>query len=90
VLANKLGDYVVRLLDKVHGNDELNAILNAGDGGSDDPCRPHGKLARLQLAIDYKEKKVRSVIVNSWLARCRAALILSLSVKFLPLHDVTF
>ena len=58
VLANKLGDYVVRLLDKVHGNAELNAILNAGDDSSDDPCRPHGELARLQLAIDCKEKKV--------------------------------
>ena len=58
MLANKLGDYVVRLLDKVHGNAELNAILNAGDDSSDDPCRPHGELARLQLAIDCKEKKV--------------------------------
>jgi len=58
VLANKLGDYVVRLLDKVHGNAELNAILNAGDDDSDDPCRPHGELARLQLAIDCREKKV--------------------------------
>jgi len=57
-LNNKLGDYVVRLLDKVHGNDELNAILNAGDDDCDDPCRPHGELARLQLAIDCKEKKV--------------------------------
>ena len=56
-LANKLGDYVVRLLDKVHGNAELDAVLNAGDD-SDDPCRPHGELARLQLAVDFKEKKV--------------------------------
>ena len=59
-LANKLGDYVVRLLDKVRGNAELDAILNVGDDGDDDdPCRPHGKLARLQLAIDYREKKVQ-------------------------------
>jgi len=48
----------VRLLDKVHGNAELNAILNAGDDDSNDPCRPNGELARLQLAIDCKEKKV--------------------------------
>jgi len=48
----------VRLLDKVHGNAELNDILNAGDDDCDDPYRPHGALARLQLAIDCKEKKV--------------------------------
>ena len=63
-LNNKLGDYVVRLLDKVHGNDELNAILNAGDDDCDDPCRPHGELARLQLAIDCKEKKVPCKSLN--------------------------
>lgn len=58
-LSTKLGDYVVRLLDKVRGNAELDAILNVGDDGQDnEPCRPPGKLARLQLAIDFREKKV--------------------------------
>ena len=40
---------------KVHGNEELNAILNA-DGQKDDD----NTLPRLSLAIEYKEKKVQS------------------------------
>ena len=60
-LANKLSDYVVRLLDKVHGNAELNAILNARDDDCDDPCRTLGELPRLQLAIDCREKKVGAI-----------------------------
>ncbi len=55
-LASKLSEYVVRLLDKVHGNEELNAILNAAD---DSEGETSCELARLQLAIEYKEKKVR-------------------------------
>ena len=54
----------MRLLDKVHGNAELNAILNAGDDDCDDPCRPNGELRRLQLAIDFKEKKVRARVAK--------------------------
>ena len=52
-LANQLGDYVVRLLDKVHGNEELNAILNASPDMEDTD-----DLLRLQLAIKLREKKV--------------------------------
>ena len=37
----------------MHGNEELNAILNA-DGQTDDD----NTLPRLSLAIEYKEKKV--------------------------------
>lgn len=54
-LAGRLSDYTVKLLDKVHGNEELNAILNATD---DSDNEVGGELARLQLAINYKEKKV--------------------------------
>jgi hypothetical protein len=42
----------------VHGNDELNAILNGTDSASDDTCRTPHELDRLQLAIEYKEKRV--------------------------------
>ena len=59
-MASKLSEYVVRLLDKVHGNDELNAILNACSDDDCDPYRTSAELARLQLAIEYKEKKVRT------------------------------
>ncbi|ESO08662.1 hypothetical protein HELRODRAFT_169550 [Helobdella robusta] len=58
-LANQLSEYAVKLLDKVHGNEELNAILNARDGQQEDGDETSGgELARLQLAIKYKEKKV--------------------------------
>ena len=46
---------MVKLLDKVQGNEELNVILNNSDGLEHTPNKT---LARLQLAIDYKEKKV--------------------------------
>lgn len=54
-MAGKLSDYTVKLLDKVHGNEELNAILNATNDSEDET---EGELARLQLAISFKEKKV--------------------------------
>ncbi|ELT93222.1 hypothetical protein CAPTEDRAFT_147411, partial [Capitella teleta] len=54
LLGSKLSEYVVRLLDKVHGNDELNAILNAVDTTDE---VDDATFKRLQLAIKYKEKK---------------------------------
>lgn len=51
----------MKLLDKVHGNEELNAILNATD---DSDNEVGGELARLQLAINYKEKKVSNSTVS--------------------------
>ena len=64
MLANRLSEYVVRLLDKVHGNSELNAILNGTDNAADDgdTWRTPHELARLQLAIEYKEKRVFNLI----------------------------
>lgn len=57
LLATRLSNYVVELLDNVRGNDELHVILNAVAADSVDlDC--HGKLARLNLAIHYEEKKV--------------------------------
>lgn len=62
-LAGKLADYVVKLLDKVQGNEELNVLLNNAEGLEHTSNKT---LARLQLAIDYKEKKVvwRQASVN--------------------------
>lgn len=65
-MADKLGNYVVKLLDKVHGNDELNTVLNACSTDSDEQdddvmeggVAGGGSLARLHLAILYKEKQV--------------------------------
>ena len=48
---------MVKLLDKVHGNEELNNILSAVQDGEEEDA--NNTLPRLQLAIEYKEKKVR-------------------------------
>ena len=55
-LAKKLSEYVVKLLDHVRGNDELDVILNEEVEGHGQEC--HGKLARLKLAIKCNEKQV--------------------------------
>lgn len=55
-LATGLSEYVVRLLDKVHSNEELHAILSATAEDHND-ITPED-LPRLQLAIKYKEKRV--------------------------------
>ena len=56
-LAKKLSEYVVKLIDHVRGNDELDIILNEGvDGHGIDN---HGKLTRLKLALKFNEKQVR-------------------------------
>jgi hypothetical protein len=62
MLGSKLSEYVVRLLDKVHVNDELNAILNAVDENED---LEDAEFKRLQLAIEYKEKKVK-ILAMKW------------------------
>ena len=56
-LADKLCEYVVKLLDQVRGNDELDVILNEKRGFmvyGDSPDR----LARLHLAVKYNQKRV--------------------------------
>lgn len=59
-LAANLSNYVVKLLDKVQGNEELNVILHNPDGL--DMASPNKTLARLQLAIQYKEKRVITIL----------------------------
>jgi transient-receptor-potential calcium channel protein len=54
-LAKKLSEYVVKLVDHVRGNDELDVILNEEVEGYGPDC--HGKLARLKLAIKFDEKR---------------------------------
>ena len=64
-LAKKLSEYVVKLLDHVRGNDELDIILNEPVEGYGPECQ--GKLARLKLAIKCNEKQVRNQTVFSYL-----------------------
>lgn len=55
-LADQLSEYVVRLLDKVRGHDELEKLLNKRKREPDDET--YEQLSRLKLAIHYSEKKV--------------------------------
>jgi hypothetical protein len=55
-LADQLSVYVVKLLDKVRGHDELEILINKT--GRDSEIETYERLARLKLAIQYSEKKV--------------------------------
>lgn len=57
-LADQLSVYVVQLLDKVRGHDELEVLINKT--GRDSDLETYERLARLKLAIQYNEKKVCS------------------------------
>ncbi|XP_069113153.1 short transient receptor potential channel 7-like isoform X2 [Argopecten irradians] len=54
-LADQLSVYVVKLLDKVRGHDELEKLLNKKGPDCEDDT--YELLARLKLAIHYNEKK---------------------------------
>ncbi|XP_048780168.1 short transient receptor potential channel 7-like isoform X1 [Ostrea edulis] len=54
-LADQLSEYVVRLLDKVRGHDELEKLLNKRKREANDET--YEQLSRLKLAIHYSEKK---------------------------------
>ncbi|XP_022343320.2 short transient receptor potential channel 7-like isoform X5 [Crassostrea virginica] len=54
-LADQLSEYLVRLLDKVRGHDELEKLLNKKKREADDET--YEQLSRLKLAIHYSEKK---------------------------------
>ena len=64
---------MVKLLDHVRGNDELDIILNEPVEGYGPECQ--GKLARLKLAIKCNEKQVRDHIILHYLfiPFCQAA-----------------
>lgn len=54
-LANNLSSYTVKLLSNVRGRDELEIVLNkTGKEGEE----KYERLARLDLALKYKEKPV--------------------------------
>ncbi|KAL5021904.1 hypothetical protein ScPMuIL_001059, partial [Solemya velum] len=54
-LADQLSTYVVKLLDKLRGHDELEILLNKT--GRDSEVETYELLSRLKLAITYNEKK---------------------------------
>ena len=55
-LADQLSAYVVKLLDKVRGHDELEIVINKT--GRDSEIETYERLSRFKLAIRYNEKKV--------------------------------
>ena len=56
-LSNQLSEYVVKLLDRVRTQEELELVLNKTGKAQEEKYRP---LARLSLAIQYMEKKVNN------------------------------
>lgn len=58
-MEDKLSAFVVDVLDKVRGDEELDFILNKEEDDQSDHETEDDRptLARLELAIDYKEKK---------------------------------
>ncbi|XP_052816254.1 short transient receptor potential channel 7-like isoform X3 [Mya arenaria] len=75
-LADQLSLYVVQLLDKVRGHDELEILINKT--GRDSDQETYERLARLKLAIQYNEKKFvahpscQQKLVSIWYAELRA------------------
>ena len=59
-LADQLSAYVVKLLDKVRGHDELEMVINKT--GRDSEVETYERLARFKLAIRYNEKKVSFIL----------------------------
>jgi hypothetical protein len=60
ILADQLGAYAVKLLDKVRGHKELDCVL--GKTGKETEEK-HLTLARLYLAIKYEEKPVNEYLL---------------------------
>ena len=60
-LADQLSAYVVKLLDKVRGHDELEIVINKT--GRDSELETYERLSRFKLAIRYNEKKVGGFVV---------------------------
>ena len=56
MLAYNLSVFVCKLLNKVRGHDELEIVLNKTGKETEEK---YGRLARLELAIKYKEKQVK-------------------------------
>jgi hypothetical protein len=59
ILADQLSAYAVKLLDKVRGHKELDCVL--GKTGKELEEK-YAQLARLYLAIKYKEKPVSETV----------------------------
>ena len=53
-IRDGLSDFLVKILDEVRGDIELDVLLN----GNEEEIKEYGKLARLKRAIMMKEKKV--------------------------------
>ncbi|XP_067652224.1 short transient receptor potential channel 7-like isoform X3 [Haliotis asinina] len=53
-LADQLSEYVVKLLDRIRTQEELDLILNKT---GDHTTEAYENMARFQLALDYKEKR---------------------------------
>ncbi|ESO82714.1 hypothetical protein LOTGIDRAFT_108754, partial [Lottia gigantea] len=102
-LAAQLSEYVVKLLDKVRGHEELELILNKTGTNSEEET--YEALARLNLAIKYNEKKFvahpscQQRLVSIWYGDLRAlersnwfyrSLIVFMITIFYPIFAVMY
>ncbi|XP_076449134.1 short transient receptor potential channel 7-like [Babylonia areolata] len=102
-LADQLSEYVVKLLDKIRGHDELQVLLNKTGANSEQET--YELLARLKLAIRYREKKFvahpscQQKLVSIWYADLRTlersnwfkrAIIVLLITVFYPVLAICY
>ena len=65
-LAKQCRDFAADLLDQTRGSHELQTILNHDINGPVDEKNERMTLARLKLAIKFKQKRVRDQLGNSY------------------------
>ncbi|XP_046361820.2 short transient receptor potential channel 3-like [Haliotis rufescens] len=76
-LADKLSEFVVKLLDKVRCHDELEVILNKVAGEDEEEEETFAPLERIHLAIEFNEKKFvahpscQQTLVSIWYSDVR-------------------
>ena len=66
-IADELSNFVVELLDWVKTSEELDVILNQNEGTD---LEDSDQLARLKLAVCYKEMKVKKQLARLKLGVC--------------------
>ncbi|KAK3600930.1 hypothetical protein CHS0354_004139 [Potamilus streckersoni] len=93
-LADQLSDYVVKLLDKVRGHDELQVLIDKT--GRDSHQETYERLARLKLAIQYNEMKFvahpscQQKLVSIWYSDLRTLERSNWFVRSLMVMIITF
>lgn len=86
-LKKKLSEFVLQLLDQVRGTQELDILLNRDQEHGERPTEssagrqgsPSTPLARVQLALNMKERHVSTL---TWVTCCKTSNNSSISVYY--------